>query len=110
MPEAGDSACKRVANWCALGGWQKSCRIRLISNVVSDPDDLKSDHSRIAHGFYDRLCCAKSTESQYWLCTILGCVTLIRFAHHALKHKDELYVLMRVGSQTRIFELLITRK
>src|SRR6266571_2065104 len=73
--KAGGSAGERMADWCALARWQKSCRIRVFSYVVSGLDDLKSNHIRIAPCFYDFLCCAKSTGSQPWLCTIPGFVT-----------------------------------
>src|SRR6266480_5269034 len=50
--EAGGSACKRVANWCALGGWQESCRIRIFSYVVSGLDGIESNHYPIALAFW----------------------------------------------------------
>src|SRR5438067_6256202 len=50
--KAGGSACKRVANWCALGAWQKSCGIRIFSYVVSGLDGIESNHDPIALAFW----------------------------------------------------------
>src|SRR6266480_2251718 len=44
-------ACKRVANWCALGCWKKSCRIRVSSYAVFRLDDVQSNHDRVALAF-----------------------------------------------------------
>jgi hypothetical protein len=41
-----------MANWCALGAWQKSCRIRVFSYVVSDLDGIESNHDPIALAFW----------------------------------------------------------
>ena len=50
--KAAGSACKPVANWCALGGWQESCRIRVSSHVVSGLDGIESNHHPIARAFW----------------------------------------------------------
>ena len=50
--KAAGSAGKRMADWCPLSRWKKSCRIRLFSYVVSGVDDLKSNHSPIALAFW----------------------------------------------------------
>jgi hypothetical protein len=50
--EAGGSAGKRMADWCALGGWQKSCRIRVFSYIVSGLDGIESNHGPTALVFW----------------------------------------------------------
>lgn len=51
--KAGDSAGKRMADWCALAPWQESCRIRVSPYIVLDLDDVESNHGRVARDFHN---------------------------------------------------------
>ena len=59
--ETAGSTRERVANWRALAGRQKSCRIRVSPHAVSDLDGTESNHICTAAAFCDFRGCPKST-------------------------------------------------
>jgi hypothetical protein len=82
--EAGGSACKRGANWCALGAGKNRVEFDYSPTLFRVLMILNRITVVLVLAFYDFLCFAKGTRSQPWLCTILRYVTLISFARHAL--------------------------
>jgi hypothetical protein len=53
MAESSRFARKRMADWCPLARWEKSCRVRVSSYIVLGLDGVESNHGRVARDFHN---------------------------------------------------------